>query len=94
LIVKVTIAGLLLSVSSILLADGKALHDASCLQCHAALTGSGDGNGLYSRADRKVKTLTGLEKRVANCAIAADANWTSVQQQQVIDYLNSRFYRF
>lgn len=94
MILKATLAGLLLTVSSVLLADGKALHDASCLQCHAALTGGGDGNGLYSRADRKVKTLSGLEKRVANCAIAADANWTPAQQQQVIEYLNSRFYRF
>ncbi|MDT8310753.1 MAG: hypothetical protein RQ732_04840 [Methylophaga sp.] len=82
-----------LSVSPMLLADGRALHDANCMQCHASLTG-GDGNTLYSRSDRKVKTLAGLEKRVANCAIAADANWTPVQQQQVIDYLNSRFYRF
>lgn len=91
---KVIIAGLLLSVSSILLADGKALHDASCLECHIALTGGGDGNGLYKPADQKVKTLAGLEKWVANCAIAADANWTPVQQQQVIDYLNRRFYLF
>ncbi len=83
----------MLSVSSLLLADGKSLHDASCMQCHASLTG-GDGNGLYSRSDRKVTSLSGLEKRVANCAIAADANWTPAQQQQVIDYLNSRFYRF
>lgn len=93
MIVKVIIAGLLLSASSLLLADGRALHDANCMQCHASLTG-GDGNSLYSRSDRKVKTLAGLEKRVANCAIAADANWTPAQQQQVIDYLNSRFYRF
>ncbi|MDX1572951.1 MAG: hypothetical protein R3341_02925 [Methylophaga sp.] len=93
MILKVILAGLLLSVSSLLLADGKRLHDASCMQCHASLTG-GDGNGLYSRSDRNVKSLSGLEKRVANCAIAADANWTPAQQQQVIDYLNSRFYRF
>ena len=93
MIVKAFIAGCLLSVSTVVLADGKALHDASCMQCHASLTG-GDANSLYSRSDRKVKSLAGLEKRVANCAIAADANWTAEQQQQVIDYLNSRFYRF
>lgn len=93
MIVKAFIAGCLLSVSTILLADGKSLHDASCMQCHASLTG-GDSNSLYSRGDRKVKSLAGLEKRVANCAIAADANWTPAQQQQVIDYLNSGFYHF
>ena len=93
MIVKALITTGLLSVSTLLLADGKALHDASCMQCHASLTG-GDGNSLYDRSDRKVKSLAGLEKRVANCATAADANWTAEQQQQVIDYLNSRFYRF
>jgi mono/diheme cytochrome c family protein len=93
LILKAFIIAGLLSISTLLLADAKALHDASCMQCHASLTG-GDGNNLYSRGDRKVKSLAGLEKRVANCAIAADANWTPAQQKQVIDYLNSRFYRF
>lgn len=83
----------LLLASTMVLADGKALHDKSCMQCHASLTG-GDANSLYSRSDRKVTSLAGLEKRVANCAIAADANWSVDQQKQVIDYLNSRFYRF
>ena len=93
MILKALMTAALLSFSTLLLADGKALHDASCMQCHASLTG-GDGNSLYSRSDRKVKSLAGLEKRVANCAIAADANWTAEQQKQVIDYLNSGFYRF
>lgn len=82
-----------LSVSATALAQGKQLHDASCMQCHTSLTG-GQPNSIYSRAERSVKTLDGLEKRVANCAIAADANWTAAQQKQVVDYLNSQFYKF
>lgn len=86
------LALLFLSVSATALAQGKQLHDANCMQCHASLTG-GQANSIYSRADKGVKTLDGLNKRVANCAIAADVNWTSEQQQQVVDYLNSEFYK-
>ena len=87
------VAMLFLSVSASALAQGKQLHDANCMQCHASLTG-GQPNSIYSRADRGVKTLDGLEKRVTNCAIAADVNWTAAQQKQVVDYLNSQFYKF
>lgn len=87
------VAMLFLSVSATALAQGKQLHDANCMQCHASLTG-GQPNSIYSRADRGVKMLDGLEKRVANCAIAADVNWTAAQQKQVVDYLNSQFYKF
>lgn len=82
-----------LCASGSALAQGKQLHDNNCMQCHASLTG-GQPNSIYTRADRGVKTLQGLTKRVANCAIAADVNWTTEQQQQVVDYLNSQFYRF
>jgi len=68
-----------LCVSATALAQGKQLHDA---------------NSIYSRSNRGVKTLDGLEKRVANCAIAADVNWTPAQQKQVVEYLNSQFYKF
>ncbi|WP_417549662.1 hypothetical protein [Methylophaga sp.] len=87
------VAMVFLSVSATALAQGKQLHDANCMQCHASLT-DGQPNSIYSRADRGVKTLDGLGKRVANCAIAADVNWTATQQKQVVDYLNSQFYKF
>ncbi|HAO23874.1 MAG: hypothetical protein CMH21_03250 [Methylophaga sp.] len=82
-----------LCVSATALAQGKQLHDANCMQCHASLA-DGQPNSIYSRSNRGVKTLDGLEKRVANCAIAADVNWTPAQQKQVVEYLNSQFYKF
>lgn len=74
-------------------AQGKVLHDAACLQCHASLSG-GNEYELYQRSDRKVKTLDGLAKRVQNCALAADVNWTEAQREAVVLYLKDSFYRF
>lgn len=87
----VFVGGLLLS--SIVYADGKQLHDTACLQCHASL-GGGDPYQLYSRTDKTVKSLAGLEKRVSYCVKAADVSWTDQQKRSVVDYLNSTFYHF
>lgn len=82
-----------LLASGATLAQGKVLHDAACLQCHASL-GGGDPNQLYQRDDRKIKSLNGLKKRVAYCTRAADVDWNPTQQQAVVDYLQQRFYDF
>lgn len=82
-----------LLASSAAMAQGKALHDAACLHCHASL-GGGDPHQLYQRGDRKIKTLSALEKRVAYCTRAADVDWNEHQQQAVVDYLRQRFYDF
>jgi mono/diheme cytochrome c family protein len=73
--------------------DGQSLHDSSCLQCHSSLTG-GKPNTLYSRADKKVTTFEGLQKRVKGCAIAADVNWSDKQRARVVQYLSDQFYHF
>lgn len=82
-----------LLASGAALAQGKALHDGACLQCHASL-GGGDPDQLYQRDDRKVKSLEGLKKRVAYCSKAADVDWSQTQQNAVVDYLRQRFYDF
>ncbi|MCX4193580.1 hypothetical protein [Methylophaga sp. OBS1] len=73
--------------------NGKALHDAACMECHASL-GGGDPYQLYQREDRKVRSLQDLQSRLQFCIRAADVNWNKDQQKAVVDYLNSRFYRF
>lgn len=83
----------LLCASATALAQGQALHDAACIQCHSSLT-NGQPNSLYTRADRKVKNLAGLDKRVKSCAVAADANWTDEQRNLVVNYLAKTFYLF
>jgi mono/diheme cytochrome c family protein len=88
----VTFAGGLL-LCSLVHANGKQLHDAGCLQCHASL-GGGDAHQIYKRADKNIKSLAALEKRVSYCVKAADVSWNQQQQRAVVDYLNSTFYHF
>jgi len=83
----------LLALSPMVMAEGKVLHDAACLECHASLTG-GKPTSIYTRADRKVTTLASLDQRVKGCAIAADANWSDAQRASVVKYLSTAFYGF
>lgn len=87
------LALLLCCASQVALAQGQQLHDASCLQCHMSLTG-GKPDALYTRADRKITSLSGLAQRVGYCMQAADVNWSIADKRAVIDFLNSQFYQF
>jgi mono/diheme cytochrome c family protein len=87
------VAILLLISTTVVVAQGKKLHDAACLQCHSSLTG-GKPNSFYTRADRKVNSLASLQKRVKGCAVAADVNWTDQQRNTVVQYLADSFYKF
>lgn len=87
------ICAMMLLMSPQIWAQGKTLHDTTCLQCHASLTGD-NPNSLYSRADRKVTTFAALQKRVKACAVAADANWSDAQRKEVVNYLSETFYHF
>lgn len=83
----------LLVLSPVVMAQGKGLHDAACLACHASLTG-GKPTHLYTRTDRKVTTFPNLQQRVKGCAIAADANWSDSERASVVQYLDATFYHF
>jgi len=87
------ISAIVLIMSPQIWAQGKTLHDANCLQCHASITGD-KPNSLYSRADHKIQTFAALEKQVKSCAVAADANWSDEQRKTVVNYLSETFYRF
>ncbi len=66
---------------------GKNQHDSKCLSCHTT--------SVYSRSDRKVKSLDALSQRVNMCVKGgARANWDSKQIDNVTDYLNKQFYKF
>ncbi|EMR13124.1 hypothetical protein MPL1_06457 [Methylophaga lonarensis MPL] len=83
----------MLCVSPLVLAQGKQLHDSSCVQCHSSLTG-GKPDLMYTKADRKIGSFEALEKRVGYCAVAAGVSWSPDQVRAVTDYLNRQFYRF
>lgn len=90
---RLLVALLLLISTTVVMAQGKDLHDSACLQCHSSLTG-GKPNSFYSRADRKVTSLASLQQRVKGCAVAADVSWTEQQRNMVVKYLADSFYQF
>ncbi len=67
--------------------NGEALHNKKCLTCH--------DNKVYSRNDRMVKSMPSLVNQVNNCMKnAAKAQWTPVETDSVITFLNKRYYKF
>ena len=73
-------------------AHGKDLHDANCQSCHASLMG-GNANKIYTRADRRVSSLNGLRNQVTRCKTTVGVAWPDDQTDDVVEYLNSNFYK-
>jgi mono/diheme cytochrome c family protein len=67
-------------------AEGKKLHDANCTTCH--------GTSVYSRQDRKIKSLSALSRQVASCTHMAQVTLSEDEQKSVVEYLNQQFYKF
>jgi len=68
-------------------AHGEQLHNDKCMTCHTT--------EVYSRDDRRMKTLQALSSQVNNCMKgAAKAEWTEIETNSVVDYLNQKFYKF
>jgi hypothetical protein len=67
-------------------AAGKRLHDANCTECH--------DSGVYTRKDRTVHSLAELKHQLGGCAHAMKKEFTASESQNLIKYLNDRFYHF
>ncbi len=67
-------------------AEGKRLHDAMCMACH--------DTGLYTRKDRKMRSLDAVKGQLQNCSHMTKQEVTSAQAQHLLKYLNEQFYRF
>ena len=67
-------------------AEGKRLHDANCTGCH--------DTSVYTRKDRRVRSLEGLKRQVENCTHMAQKDFSLVERQNIVKYLNDEFYRF
>jgi hypothetical protein len=67
-------------------AEGKKLHDAHCVSCH--------NTSVYTRRDRQIKSLDGLNQQLVACTHAAQVTWTGDQQKSIVKYLNEQFYKF
>jgi cytochrome c len=72
---------------------GKILHDKSCVRCHIDMFG-GDGSGIYTRADRKVKTAQQLAGRIAACNANTGAGLFPEDETNIGAWLNQQYYKF
>ncbi len=67
-------------------AHGKALVEKSCTACHTST--------VYSRSDRRIKNLIGLQRQVSGCTRPAKVSWNKQDITDVVEYLNKEFYHF
>ena len=67
-------------------AEGKSLHEANCTGCH--------DTAVYARKEHRVRSLEGLKQQVENCTHMAQKEFSPVERQDIVKYLNEQFYRF
>lgn len=72
---------------------GKSLHDENCTSCHSKMY-PGDGNGIYTRSNRRIETLDGLSIQVNRCKDSLGFKWPEDQIDDLVAYLNKKYYKF
>lgn len=73
--------------------NGKELHDTNCTSCHISIQG-GDGSGIYTRENNRIETYPALIKQVNRCRDSLGMQWPEDHVNDVVEYLNSTFYKF
>jgi mono/diheme cytochrome c family protein len=74
-------------------AAGRALHDKSCIACHASLM-KGKPSLIYTRPDRRIQTYQGLVAHVSRCAATVGVDWSEASVKDVAAFLNQTYYKF
>ncbi|WP_173063391.1 c-type cytochrome [Sulfurimicrobium lacus] len=64
---------------------GEQVH-AVCLDCH--------GTGVYTSAERKIKSLPALQKEVTRWGDYYDPALSAKDNEDVVAYLNTHYYKF
>jgi len=67
-------------------AEGQRLHAANCVSCHDA--------SVYTRSNHSIRSLDALKQQVAGCGHLAKKDFSAAEQQDLVKYLNDRFYHF
>lgn len=75
------------------LEHGKQLAEKNCIACHSEMTG-GDGSTLYTRKDRRVRSLDELKAQVQRCESNMGLPWFDDDIADVAAYLNEQYYKF
>ena len=66
--------------------NGKKLQQKNCMSCH--------DDGMYSREDRFIKTVSSLRTQVQRCESTLGLTWFDEEVDDVTAYLNQSFYHF
>lgn len=80
---------LVLAAASAQAADpavGKSLVESNCTKCH--------GTEVYTRSDRKVRSLPQLQTQVRRCELALGLKWFDEDIDNAAAYLNQEYYKF
>ena len=67
-------------------AAGQRLHDANCTACH--------DSSVYTRKNRIVQSLGALQQQLEDCGHATQKTFSADERQNIVRYLNDRFYQF
>lgn len=73
-------------------AQGQALVDKDCNECHVRQFG--DRDRIYTRADRRVKTAAQLRAQVAFCNTQLATGYFPEEEEHIAAWLNQRYYHF
>ncbi|MDH3526048.1 MAG: cytochrome c [Gammaproteobacteria bacterium] len=65
---------------------GKSLLESNCTSCH--------GDAVYTRENRRVTTLDGLNAQVMRCDQSLGLKWFDDDIDAVTSYLNKTYYHF
>lgn len=66
--------------------SGQALHDANCVRCHSST--------VYTRDNRRVKSLPQLKRQVRFCKDNLGLTWFDDEVEAVAEHLNRTYYHF
>ncbi len=73
---------------------GKKLFDQhKCNSCHISMLG-GDGNGMFTRPDHKIKSPDSLKTQVQNCSTNLGLMLFEDDVENMSAYLNKNYYKF
>ena len=67
-------------------AEGKRLHQANCVGCH--------DTSVYTRKQRTVHSLDGLQAQMSACSHVAGKKLSATETENLVKYLNDEFYKF
>jgi hypothetical protein len=78
----------MLTISGTVIAneEGKELHDEACIRCH--------DSEIYTRFESRIENHFDLKRQVSFCSSNLSTGWFPEEEEAVIDFLNSTYYKF